>query len=310
MTTDDLLDTIEEEHRPRKKRKESTINIWMPHYIREFLDDRAGLDLAQTGALIIFHTIYWSKGPLPNDSKILANIIGVNASKWKREFEPVLMPFFVLEEDGKLHHKRLDAELEHARGISKVRSTSATLRGKNKGSDAGDYPPDDLETGSNCTSNAASNATAIDGDLHDQMPTHARVALHLQSQRKKDSVATQQAPANAVALDLPEGVRRELWVDGLVLLRSLTGRPDGHSRAFLGKLVKEAGDDCAMVLAAIHEAVDRRPGNPEAWLSAACRPPPGHVLSNGHPGLSKRKAAMLKAGGLLLQDAGGDAQCL
>lgn len=278
--------------------------------ILEFHNNRAGLSLEQKGALTELEVAYWSKGPLPNDAKFLANLIGVSVKKWNREFASAMMQFFVAGNDDKLHHQRLDEELIKAKDISKKRSNAGSEGGKNRGSGRREPSFHDTVNDGERLSNCLANATTIDGDLHEQMPTHARVALHLQSQRKEDSVATQQAPANAVALDLPEGARRDLWTDGLVLLRSLTGRADGHSRAFLGRLVKDAGDDCARVLAAIHEAVDRRPGNPEAWLSAACRPPPDQVISNGHPGLSKRKSAMLKAGGLLPPDAMGDAQCL
>lgn len=66
--------------------------------------------------------------------------------------------------------------------------------------------------------------------------------------------------------------RAELWGDGLALLRGLTGKPDGPSRALLGKLLKAARDDCPLVMAKLRAAADLRPVEPVAWLTAACAP--------------------------------------
>ena len=52
-------------------------------------------------------------------------------------------------------------------------------------------------------------------------------------------------------------------------MRSLTGKPDGPCRAFLGKLLKAARDDCPSVMRVLREAADLRPAEPAAWLTAA-----------------------------------------
>jgi hypothetical protein len=63
--------------------------------------------------------------------------------------------------------------------------------------------------------------------------------------------------------------REQLWGEGLPILRGLTGKPDGPSRAFLGKLLKAARDDCPSVMRVLREAADLRPAEPVAWLTAA-----------------------------------------
>ena len=148
--------------------------------------------------------------------------------------------------------------------------------------------------------------------MHEQMQTHARVALQLQlqQQEQKDSDTSYRAqdevlpPENIIPID----VRGELWCEGMSLLRAITGRAEGYSRAFLGRLLKTSSDNAAAVLKAIRDAASLRPADPEAWLMAACRPPGGETADGG--GLSKRKLAMLRAGGLSAADAGGGLKCI
>ncbi len=65
--------------------------------------------------------------------------------------------------------------------------------------------------------------------------------------------------------------RDEFWRKGLAAYRRMTGRGDAPSRAFLGRLLRDLGDDCAAAMALIREAEDLRPGDPGAWLQAAAR---------------------------------------
>lgn len=67
----------------------------------------------------------------------------------------------------------------------------------------------------------------------------------------------------------PKDVRDELWDRGPELIELLTGKPPVAARSLLGKLLKMAKDDCAVVLAALQRAIDHRPVDPVAWLSQA-----------------------------------------
>ena len=71
--------------------------------------------------------------------------------------------------------------------------------------------------------------------------------------------------------------RAELWGDGLGLLRGLTGKPEGPSRALLGRLLKSARDDCPAVMRALREAADLRPMDPIPWLTRAVAGPDDHT---------------------------------
>lgn len=98
----------------------------------------------------------------------------------------------------------------------------------------------------------------------------------------------------------PIDARTEVWRDGLAVLRRLTGKAEGTSRALLGRLLKALGDDCAAGMAILHEAEDLRPGDPEAWLMAAA----SARLKRAETGMSPRREKILRAAGLW-PDAGG-----
>lgn len=73
----------------------------------------------------------------------------------------------------------------------------------------------------------------------------------------------------------------------MALLRGLTGKPEGSTRALLGRLLKTARDDCPAVMRALREAADLRPVEPVAWLTAALSRPDADqrvlaVLSNAN----------------------------
>lgn len=69
----------------------------------------------------------------------------------------------------------------------------------------------------------------------------------------------------------PADARTALWTEGLARLRRLTGASDRSARAMLGKLCRDARDDCALVSCLLFEAERDRPGDPSAWLVAAIR---------------------------------------
>lgn len=69
----------------------------------------------------------------------------------------------------------------------------------------------------------------------------------------------------------PADARTALWTEGLARLRRLTGASDRSARAMLGRLCRDARDDCALVSCLLFEAERDRPGDPSAWLVAAIR---------------------------------------
>ena len=77
---------------------------------------------------------------------------------------------------------------------------------------------------------------------------------------------------DAEASKKPPDVRLELWTEGLSLIQGVTGKTEQQSRALLGRFVKTANDDCAVVLAALRRAADIRPIDPIPWITRAVQP--------------------------------------
>lgn len=67
----------------------------------------------------------------------------------------------------------------------------------------------------------------------------------------------------------PTGAREAVQEEGLPILRRLTGTSDRQARALLGRLLRDAGDDCPAVFSALVEADDLRPVDPVPWLLRA-----------------------------------------
>lgn len=88
----------------------------------------------------------------------------------------------------------------------------------------------------------------------------------------RSQIESIQPTADAVPAPWPDA-RAELWGVGLPILRGLTGKPEGPSRAMLGRLLKAARDDCPCVLRALQEAASLRPMDPIAWLTKAVGQP-------------------------------------
>jgi uncharacterized protein YdaU (DUF1376 family) len=85
----------------------------MPLYIGDYLADTMHLTAAEHGAYLLLIMHYWRSGPLPDDERLLAAIARTERKAWAAEIGPVVRPFFQVE-GGKLHHKRIDRELETA----------------------------------------------------------------------------------------------------------------------------------------------------------------------------------------------------
>lgn len=76
------------------------------------------------------------------------------------------------------------------------------------------------------------------------------------------------APARVVPID----ARTALFHEGLAILRTLVGKPEGPSRQLLGKWLKAAGDDAKLVLTVLQRAADVQPAEPVAWIEGALKP--------------------------------------
>lgn len=223
-------------------------DTWMPLYIGDYLRDTAHLSGAEHGAYLLLLMHAWTHdGGLPTDPEKLRRIARMDGDEWDAAGSSVT-PFFI-EVDGVLRNKRLDLEIERAKGMRKQRQdagiSSAEARKRNRQSN---------ETATEGQRNANENPTSVEIPLETR-----RTPSPSQPQRKKE-------PPSVDAGASPIDIRQKLWTEGLATFRSLTGKPEAASRAVIGRLCKAAGDDCAVVMGAITRAASDRPGDLVAWL--------------------------------------------
>jgi uncharacterized protein YdaU (DUF1376 family) len=88
----------------------NSTKVWMPLYVADYLADTSRLTTEQHGAYLLLILDYWRNGPLPDDDFMLARVCRMSPDAWSMLGASV-RNFFVKNEDGSLHHKRIDAEL-------------------------------------------------------------------------------------------------------------------------------------------------------------------------------------------------------
>ena len=97
------------------------MRAWYPFYPKDFLIDTLELSLEEECLYRRLIDLYYiNEGPLLFDEVFIAKKSRIGRRKL-RQILPNVLNFFVIS-DGKLHHKRIDAELEKSRKIREVRS--------------------------------------------------------------------------------------------------------------------------------------------------------------------------------------------
>lgn len=90
------------------------------------------------------------------------------------------------------------------------------------------------------------------------------------TESEKNSDPTDQAPPPAPPeLPAPPDARAVLWREGLPRLERLTGKRGQAVRGLMGKMLREARDDCALVSSVLHDAEVAQPMDPIPWVKAA-----------------------------------------
>lgn len=160
-----------------------------------------------------------------------------------------------------LHQRRCDSERERVQDISAKRRAAAHKSHRSRTNGSGD-------NGANAHANAHAKSEQETSNQPCKPPCKTGVT-YLNQVREEDSVPSE---LPLIAAPLPEiDIRQRLWKEGIPIIRALIGCPDPRARSLLGKLLKGAEDNCALVLEALHYGQDLRPMEPVAWLTKACR---------------------------------------
>lgn len=92
---------------------------------------------------------------------------------------------------------------------------------------------------------------------------------------------TDTVPDGTAAVAAEPDYRELVWTEGAESLCRQTGKTIGSAKSFIGKCLREAKDDCRLVLTKIRQSEADRIGDPGAWIMAAVRsqPPPANDLT-------------------------------
>lgn len=96
-------------------------DVFMPLMIGDFLRDTMRLDTEQQGMYLLLLIEYWSKGPLPDDPRILQKICKISGHIFSKKFPDIRQIF--LEKDGHLHHPGTDAEKARSLALHERKSS-------------------------------------------------------------------------------------------------------------------------------------------------------------------------------------------
>lgn len=217
-------------------------------YWGDYARDTGHLNACGHGAYLMLIKHYWCTGqPLAdNDNELWRIACCDSKTEWLRVRDKITRLFSM--EDGVLRHKRIDLELgkavsitEHRRAAGKASAVQQALQ----------------RTRNTCSTSVATPVDVLlqQNDRPSQPP----------SQRKKESVLR----TSAVGAVKEPDARDRLWAVGLPALQAMTGAPGPKARGMVGRLVKAARDDCALVLTVLQEAESVRPIDPFPWLMEA-----------------------------------------
>jgi len=140
---------------------------WMPLYVGDYLADTQRLTTEQHGAYLLLIMDYWRNGPPDADDETLATITKLPVSQWRKHAPKILRLFRI--QDGKLWHKRIEAERQRAGEVSDKRS-EAGKRGAAKkwGKSNGEPMANDM---ANDMANASQTASQNDAPSPSPSPS-------------------------------------------------------------------------------------------------------------------------------------------
>ena len=150
-------------------------NIWMPLYVADYLSKTGHLNTTEHGAYLLLIMQYWTKGGLPDNDKVLAQITRLRVERWKT-VRPQLECFFTIELGKAWKHDRIDGELKKAADLREKRQMSAAVRWSN------------------------SNANAVQMHTQSQSPTQSSKILRFSGGGVGKKVVLEMTPENRLSL--------------------------------------------------------------------------------------------------------------
>ncbi|GBR03919.1 DUF1376 domain-containing protein [Acetobacter oeni] len=214
---------------------------------------------------------------LPDDDRVLAHLSGAGA-RWKKVRDMALRGW-VKCSDGRLYHPTVSEKACHAWKARIAQRDRAAKRWNKKTTETGNANgvPEDMPDTCHGISRGNARERERERDI-DKERTFA--SLTTSDEPPSPSAAGQQIeliPPKSRSEpvrpdeDAPLDARTSLFRHGLAVVSRLTGKSPVQSRPLIGKWLKTAKDDCALLNMILLEAADLRPAEPVAWIEATLR---------------------------------------
>lgn len=232
---------------------------WMPLYPADYWRDTGHLTAAEDGAYLQLLMRAWVRdGSLPTDDDQLRRLSKMDPKEWNASRKTILAFF---QRDGEvLRHKRIDHELWVASRNIQQKSAAGRASAEAR----------------RLQREANSVATALEADaehITNREPTDGQRLVNPSPSPSPVKEEPSLRSGRDAALEEPKTptAKDRLWSEGLSFLEQATGKSQQACRGPLGLMIKDAGGDCSIVLAAIEDAKAERPVDPVPWLRRACQ---------------------------------------
>ena len=247
------------------KKVANKVDVWMPLYIGDYLASTSRLKTEQHGAYLLLIMDYWKNGPPPDDDAVLAQICRMSPDAWSNARSTVRA--FFEQCDGRLIHKRIDAELAEAiDGKAKATAKAQAAAAKRWAKDA--------------PSNASSSQQALPESCPSPSPS---------------PICNSEANASGGEPPKITDPNEIIFGYGVPLLTN-AGTSEKQARSFLGGLRKAHGDQA--LIDKLRECLREKPLQPLEWLAAAL-PPVGTTPARKRPAPENFSSRDYGAGGRL-----------
>lgn len=219
------------------------------------LEGMSNLSLEERGAYnTVLDLIYARDGAVDDDARFIAGWLRCDVRVWKRIRARLIDLGKLYLSDGSLRNSRADAEVD--RGLSMVASSSEAGKASARKRNADKSKNNEIAS-TTASTTASTNSTS--------------------TTRKKDSEA--KASDAGASADAPcrtpifEDTTHELWNEGVAILCQL-GMQDRPARSNIGRWLRDAKNDAAVVLSAIQRARDARTGDPIPFVTQCIKTGP------------------------------------
>lgn len=175
----------------------SKVDTWIPFHVAEYVADTMRFTAEQHGCYLLLILDYWRSGAPPDDDDVLAQIVKMPVSKW-RKLRPVLEAKFQVT-GGVWKHKRIEHEISKAQVLQQASSD------KGKKGAAARWHKDS-------NGHASGNGTGIEqakpGDMPGDAPLPSSLPSSLPTSLPQPDSLPQPSPTPVPAGLLPTPTRR------------------------------------------------------------------------------------------------------